>query len=184
MDFNEKVYLSYDLDDRAEVEAFLKRFDYLNDSVLHRNFAELDEDIVKNSDKLEVIHNLREHYLKDSAVTLLLLGKCTFAKRAVDLELMASLHGGHDDMATASERGKLPNGLVAVMLKSYDENGFPNRLNENLRVDERELPYAVVIPYPENKEAVAEAVQEALERRRTKIPDNTPTMLLEDRACI
>lgn len=184
MDFNEKVYLSYDLDDRLEVEAFLDEFDFLNDSVLHRNFAELPVDIVKNSDKHEVIHHLREQYLKDSAVTLLLLGKCTFAKRAVDLELMASLHGGRDDMATAAERGTLPNGLVAVMLKSYDENGFPSRLNENLVVDERELPYAVVIPYPDSKEALAEAVQEAAERRRDKVPNNTPTMLLQDKACL
>ena len=90
MDFTEKVYLSYDPDDRAEVEAFLKEFDFLNDSVLHRNFEELPVDIVKNPDKHEVIHHLREQFLKDATVTLVLLGKCTFAKRAVDLELMAS----------------------------------------------------------------------------------------------
>ncbi|CAN5869204.1 hypothetical protein BH24DEI2_BH24DEI2_22760 [soil metagenome] len=184
MDFTEKVYLSYDLDDRREVEAFLTEFDFLNDSVLHRNFEELPVDIVKNSDKHEVIHHLREQFLKDSAVTLVLLGKCTFAKRAVDLELMASLHGAGDVMATAADRGNLPNGLVAVMLKSYEQNGFPDRLNENLVVDERELPYAVVIPYPETKEVLAEAVQEAERRRRDKVPNNTPVMLLEDKACL
>ncbi len=184
MDFSEKVYLSYDLDDRLEVEAFLNEFDYLNNSVLHRAFKALPEDVVKNSDKHEVIHRLREQYLKDSAVTLVLLGKCTFAKRAVDLELMASLHGGRDDMADAADRGRLPNGIVAVMLKSYEQNGFPDRLNENLVVDERELPYAVVIPYPDSKDALAEAVQEALERRRSQVPANTPTMLLEDKACL
>ena len=184
MDFTEKVYLSYDLDDRAEVEAFLTEFDFLNDSVFHRDFEELPVDIVKNSDKHEVIHHLRGQFLQDSTVTLVLLGKCTFAKRAVDLELMASLHSGNDDMATAADRGNLPNGLVAVMLKSYDSNGFPDRLNENLVVDERELPYAVVIPYPDSKAVVAEAVQEAAERRRDKVPDNTPTMLLEDKACL
>ena len=184
MDFTEKVYLSYDLDDRSEVETFLSDFDYLNDSVLHRNFQELPEDIVKNSGKHELIHRLREQYLKDSAVTLVLLGKCTFAKRAVDLELMASLHGAQDAMATATDRGSLPNGLVAVMLKSYEQNGFPDRLNENLVVSERELPYAVVIPYPKRKEILTGAVQEALKRRRDKVPDNTPAMLLEDKACL
>lgn len=182
-----KTYLSYHRDDYDEVEAFLQEFDYLNNLAVERELETLDEDIVKGADKHKVIHKVRERYLKDSTVTLVLIGKCTYARRSVDLELLASLHHGGDPMATAEEADLLPNGLLGVMLKSYSGEGFPDRLNANLQVREgRTEPYAQVIPYPESKEQLAEAL-EAAQRARTEkrhLIDNTPHMFSEDRACL
>lgn len=181
----QKIYLSFDPDDYDEVAAFIEEFGL--EDALHRPLQALDEDIVKGADKHEVIHKMRQRYLKDSTVTLVLLGKCTYTRQSVDLEVMASLHHSGGEMAGAGERVE-PNGLLGVMLKSYDSAGFPDRLNANLRVPDetRTEPYARVIPYPENREALAEAVEDAYAARETKrdLLDNTPHMYSEDRACI
>lgn len=179
-----KIYLSYHHDDQAEVDAFLEQFDHLNNMVVQRSNGGLGEDIEREDDKHKVIHMIRDRYLKDSTVTLVLLGKCTYTRRSVDLELLASLHHSDDDMADTSE-SVMPNGLLGVMLPSYEQNGFPDRLNENLQVDEGQSePYARVIPYPQDKEILAREIEEAHVRRGELRPDNTPTMQLEDKACL
>ena len=185
-EITEKIYLCYHSADQREVEAFLEEFDYLNNLAVMRD-GELDEDIVKGADKHEAIHKIRERYLKDSTVTLVLLGPCTYTRRSVDLELLASLHYGGDDFATSGEANRLPNGLLAVMLPSYNGQGFPSRLNENLSVAPgEEEPYAEVIPYPENKAALADAVARAARKSRESphLANNTPHMFSEDRACV
>lgn len=179
-----KTYLSHHPDDQSQVGQFLEQFDYLNNLAIHRPQGELEQDIEREDNKHKLIHKMRQRYLKDSTVTLLLLGPCTYTQRSVDLELLASLHHGQDVMADPDE-DILPNGLVAVMLPHYQENGFPDRLNENLRVSETQpIPYAKVIPYPDDKATLAAAIKEAYTRRQTLLPNNTPTMQSEDKACL
>lgn len=179
-----KIYLSYHHDDQAEVDAFLQQFDRLNNMVVQRANGGLGEEIEREDDKHKVIHTVRDRYLKDSAVTIVLLGKCTYTRRSVDLELLASLHHSDDEMADAGE-SVTPNGLLGIMLPSYSEDGFPDRLNENLQVsDDQAEPYARVIPYPQNKEILAREIEEAHMRRSELRPNNTPTMQLEDKACL
>lgn len=179
-----KTYLSYHPEDQSQVERFLEQFDHLNNLAIQRPPGELEQDIEREDDKHKLIHKMRQRYLKDSTVTLLLLGPCTYTQRSVDLELLASLHHGQDVMADPNE-DILPNGLVAVMLPHYQEDGFPDRLNENLRVSEDQPePYARVIPYPEDKMTLAAAIKDAHTRRETLLPNNTPAMQSEDKACL
>ena len=185
-EITQKTYLCYHRDDQEHVDKFLQDFDNLNGLAVWRE-EDLPEDILRDNDKHSVIHKIRDRYLKDSTVTLVLLGPCTYTRRAVDLELMASLHYGGDEMADADEAETLPNGLVGVMLPNYSSDGFPDRLNENLRVPDRGTQaYANVIAYPENKDALADALEDA-ERARSERRDlvsNSPHMFSEDRACI
>ena len=186
IDTPQTIYLCYHPEDQAHVDAFLQDFDHLNGLAVWREEA-LSEDILRDNDKHSVIHKIRERYLKDSAITLLLIGPCTYTRRSVDLELMASLHHGGDEMADEDEAEMLPNGLLGVMLPNYNNAGFPDRLNENLQVPDRGTQaYANVIPYPESRDALVDALADA-ERARSERLDlvhNTPQMFSEDRACI
>ena len=186
-EITQKTYLCYHRDDQEHVDKFLQDFDNLNGLALWREEAELPEDILHNNDKHDVIHKIRDRYLEDSIVTLVLIGPCTYTRRSVDRELMASLHHGGDEMADADEAEGLPNGLLGVMLPNYDNAGFPDRLDENLQVPDRGTQaYANVIQYPENKDDLAAALADA-ERARSERLDlvhNTPQMFSEDRACI
>ena len=186
MDLTGSIYLCYHPDDQEHVDTFLQDFDNLNGLAVWREEA-LPEDILRDNNKHSVIHKIRERYLEDSTVTLVLIGPCTYTRRAVDLELMASLHYGGDEMADADEADRLPNGLLGVMLPNYDNAGFPDRLNDNLRVPDRGTQsYADVIPYPESKEVLSEALVQAERTRseRRDLVENSPHMFSEDRACI
>ncbi len=186
IDMPQSIYLCYHPEDQALVDTFLQDFDHLNGLAVWRE-GELPEDILRDNDKHSVIHKIRERYLKDSAITLVLIGPCTYTRRAVDLELMASLHHGGDEMANADEAERLPNGLLGVLLPNYDNAGFPDRLNENLQVPDRGTQaYANVIVYPESRDALVEALRDAERARseRRDLVDNSPHMFSEDRACI
>ena len=187
IDITGSIYLCYHRDDQEHVDTFLRDFDHLYGLAISREESELPEDILRDNDKHSVIHKIRDRYLKDSVITIVLLGPCTYTRRSVDLELMASLHHGGDEMADPDEAERLPNGLLGIMLPNYSSAGFPDRLNENLQVPDRGTrSYADVIPYPQSKDELAEALRE-VERARTErydLVDNSPHMFSEDRACI
>lgn len=79
------------------------------------------QDIIDSTDPDYVMRRIRELYIRDSTVTLVMLGKCTCTRRYVDWEIQASLW--------ASQSG-LANGLLAIKLPTFPEDGaFPDRLN-------------------------------------------------------
>ncbi|MCD5414064.1 MAG: TIR domain-containing protein [Clostridiales bacterium] len=103
------------------------------------------------------MRRIRELYLKDSAVTIVLIGKCTWARRYVDWEIQASLRQGETIK---------PNGLFGIELPSYNNNIYPERLNMNLlQNDEQEDCYARVISYPKRKDTLKNAIEDAFQAR-------------------
>src|SRR4051794_5731723 len=121
-----KCFISYHHADQAEVERFINTFDHLHDIFIYRGLGiGMEPDIVDSNDTEYVMRRIRQVYLKDSTVTLLMIGRCTWARRYVDWELQASLRQG--EMT-------LPNGLLGIKLPSFSEEvSFPNRFNLNLK---------------------------------------------------
>jgi hypothetical protein len=136
-----KVFISYHHDDQEEVDSFIKTFDDERDVFIARALGiGMAQDIIDSEDVDYVMRRIRELYLKDSTVTIVLIGKCTWARRYVDWEIQASLR--HGDTVT-------PNGLLGIKLPSYENNSYPNRLNLNLKQDDKQEDcYARVIDYP------------------------------------
>ena len=66
----------------------------------------MSDDVIESTDTDYVMRRIRELYLQDSTVTIVLIGKCTWARRFVDWEIQASLR--------QSESGPAHNGLVAI----------------------------------------------------------------------
>lgn len=174
---NARCTSSYDEDDWPEIEAFVERFNYQPYPLISREPFEIAEDIVGSSDSDYVKRRIREAYLKDSVVTVV-LRRCTWTRRRVDWELLASLE----------HRGStLPNGLLSVMLPSYEAGDFPDRLNLNLKVDgETRDCYVKVIPYPKGQEALTYELDDAYEARtaRAYLIVNPAHMFNEGRACL
>lgn len=63
------------------------------------------QDIIDSTDPDYVMRRIRELYIRDSTVTLVMLGKCTWGRRYVDWEIQASLR--------APQNG-LTNGRLAI----------------------------------------------------------------------
>ena len=117
--------ISYHHDDQVEANQFIRDFDHDRDTFIARGLGqEMSQDIIDSTDTDYVMRRIRELFLGDSSVTIVMLGRCTWARRYVDWELQASLR--HGQTVT-------PNGLLAIKLPSFPEGcAFPERLNDNL----------------------------------------------------
>ncbi len=154
-----KVFISYHHDDQDEMDDFVETFDKERKVFIARALdVDMEQDIIDSDDTNYVMRRIRELYLKDSTVTIVLIGKCTKARRYVDWEIQASLR--HGETVT-------PNGLLGVKLPNYKRgNGYPNRLNLNLKQDDtQEDYYARVIDYPKRKDALANQIEDAFQAR-------------------
>jgi len=157
-----KVFISFHQDDREEVEQFIETFDHERNVFIARALgAGMEQDIVNSDDADYVMSRIRDLYLLDSTVTVVLMGRCTWARRYVDWEIQASLRSG---------KTVTPNGLLGIKLPSFSKRGgsFPNRLNLNLKQsNEQEDCYARWMEYPTRKDTLANAIDAAFSRRTT-----------------
>ena len=158
-----KVFISYHHADQEEVNQFIRTFDYERDVFIARALGvDMEKDIIDSNDTDYVMKRIRELYLKDSTVTIVLIGKCTWARRYVDWEIQSSLRSGNT---------VIPNGLLGVKLSSYKKgNGYPNRLNLNLKQDDKQEDcYARVVDYPTRKDVLAANIEDAFQARTKRV---------------
>jgi hypothetical protein len=162
-DVRHKCFISYHHADQGEVDDFIQTFDKERKVFISRGLGtEMTADIINSDNSDYVMRRIRELYLKDSTVTLVLMGKCTHARRYVDWEIQSSLRSGET---------VTPNGLLGIKLKSYKTGyGYPNRLNLNLKQnDNQENCYARVIDYPARKDTLVNHIEDAFQARGTRI---------------
>lgn len=173
-----KVFISYHHADQDEVDKFVERFDDRGDVFIRRGVGiEMEDDIIKSTNPDYVMKRIRELYLRDSTVTLVLMGKCTWARRYVDWELQASLR--HGETVT-------PNGLLGVRLRSCGDSAYPNRLNLNLKQNKsQEECYARVHGYPSTESDLRKWIEDAFEARtsRDHLIHNPRERFANNRSC-
>lgn len=159
-----KCFVSYHHADQAWIDHFVRTFDHTRNLFIARGLGQtMAQDIIDSADPEYVMRRIRELYIVDSTVTLVMLGKCTWARRYVDWEIQASLR--------APENG-FPNGLLAVKLPTFPENAaFPDRLNKNLLSGERKAAggdcFARWMAYPQSSDELWGAIEAAFRRRST-----------------
>ncbi|WP_460540396.1 TIR domain-containing protein [Glycomyces halotolerans] len=118
-----KCFVSYHAADADEVESFLDEF---GAAFIPRVIGVTDEDPwVESNDTDYIMEKIREKYLTDSTVTIVLRGKCTWARKYVDWEIYSSLRN--------DSRNKR-SGLMGISLPSFTEKPrkLPTRLDDNL----------------------------------------------------
>lgn len=153
-----KCFISYHHADQDEVIDFVDTFDHAGDVFIRRLLGESPDDLIDSTNADYVMSQIRQRYLKDSTVTIVMLGRCTWARRYVDWEIQSSLRQG---------QSTIPNGLLGIKLSSF--GGFPQRFNANLMApnDTRAGCYARHITYPTNLSALQSAIEAAYQRRTT-----------------
>ncbi len=156
-----KVFISYHHDDQKEVDEFVKTFDDERNVFIARGLGiGMADDVVESSDTDYVMRKIRELYLKDSTVTVVLIGKCTWARRYVDWEIQASLR--HGETVT-------PNGLLGIVLPSAGEKPIPpDRLRRNLMGKNSDEGYARWHWYPTRKDTLAAQIEDAFGARTSR----------------
>ncbi|MFF2591027.1 TIR domain-containing protein [Peribacillus butanolivorans] len=84
-----KVFISYHKEDQDEVISFIQKFSD-DKSIFIKRLLSMTDDIINSNDSKYVMSQIRRKFLQDSTVTLVMIGKCTWARRYVDWEIKSS----------------------------------------------------------------------------------------------
>ena len=153
-----KVFVSYHAADAVEVVDFIAA----NTDVFIPRAIGMEEDgsdIIDSTNVAYIRQTIRSKFLKDSTVTLLAVGECTWARKFVDWELYTSLRSD-----------PTPNGLLAVQLPSVSGSRpkLPERLSLNLGKGD-EKGYANYYVAPGSQNPLRSWIQEAFEGRTSRL---------------
>ncbi|WP_089724226.1 TIR domain-containing protein [Candidatus Thiosymbion oneisti] len=124
-------------------------------------------DIDANLNTEYVRQRIRDEYLRDSTVTVVLIGSQTWQRKHVDWEIGSSIR---------NTRNNPRSGLLGIILPTYprqdtskyDPYTIPPRLAKNI-----DCEYAKIYNWSNDPAEVQEWIHDAFNRRRTVNPDNS-----------
>ena len=170
-----KCFVSYHHADQPEAEEFIDSFE---DVFIPRVLGVSDEDdFIDSEDTDYVMDMIREKYLTDSTVTIVLVGSCTWARRYVDWEVFSTLR--NDKLNRRS-------GLVAIELPSAAGDSsatkLPPRVGDNVSGADG---YTRWWTYPSTQSSFRDMVEEAFVARTAKsdLIENTRSRKLNNSPC-
>jgi hypothetical protein len=153
-----KCFVSFHQPDVDEVGKFIDDFE---DVFIPKVLGVSDEDDFIDSDDTDyVMDQIRERYLTDSTVTIVMVGKCTWARRYVDWEVFSTLR---------NDKNNRLSGLIAVTLPSaanFADRQLPGRASDNVLKDNG--GYARWWKYPQSAADLRSWIEDAFTARTTR----------------
>jgi hypothetical protein len=165
-------FFVYDPADLAAVTAFVDRFrDVFVPRV--RGVSDVVGLVVGGeAERPAVLHRIREKYIWEARLTIVLTGRCTWARRYVDWELAAALTDDEIGPRTALLGIRLP------YLGSTAPAVVPERFADNV-----DAAYATFRGHPVSSEELRYWVEGALVQGQYGTPDNSRALRLDDADC-
>lgn len=171
-----KVFISHYKGNRREVDDFVDYFANQHGVFTPKVLGAHDnDDFINSTDTDYVMRRIREKYLEDSTVTIVLLGRCTHSRRYVDWEIKSSLRQGQF----------IPNGLMGIVLPSQNNTAhLPLRLADNWNSDHHNC-YARYWSYPTSPNQLSEWIEDAYLARtlRANLILNSQEMMKYNACC-
>lgn len=170
-----KVFLSYHhANDQYYKNEFERRFYYEADVILSGSVG--DGDIDENLDTETIRRRIRDEYLRDTSVTVVLIGAETWKRKHVDWEIASSLR--HTEYNPRS-------GLLGILLPTfpraqpghYNHRTIPPRLWDNV-----DIGFAKVYEWPETAADVADWVHDAYLTKSRVQPTLARAMFAKNRS--
>lgn len=153
-----KCFVSYHVDDIDEVTSFLD--DFGSEFIARSVGVTVEDDFVDSQDDDYIKRRIREKYLTDSTVTIVLLGECTWSRKFVDWEISSSLRND-----AANRRS----GLLAIPLPSMNNSSrLSDRIKDNWVEGDPDKSYAIYRSYPTSAPTIRNAIQAAFNARESK----------------
>lgn len=171
-----KVFISHYKGDISEVDDFIKKFAHEAKVFKPYTLGTSDNDDFINSTNPEyVMYQIRQKYLLDTTVTIVLVGSCTHSRRYVDWELKSSLRQG----------SYTPNGIMGIILPSQGNSAYmPPRLEDNWSKGHVNC-YGRYWIYPRNPEELGAWIEDAHNARtqRANLIKNKSYMMKYNARC-
>ncbi|WP_349309764.1 TIR domain-containing protein [Microbacterium sp. MM2322] len=157
-DSRHKCFVSYHVADLLEVETFVTDF---GSEFIPRSVGVTEEDdFVESNDTDYIKRRIREKYLADSTVTIVLLGAGTWGRKFVDWEISSSLR--NDAVNRRS-------GLLVLPLPSMNNSAhLPDRVGDNWVKNNEAASYAYYRSYPATLESLRTSIESAFQARSAK----------------
>ena len=159
-----KVFISFHNDDQNYKDRFV--------AMMERNFVDKsvrDDDIDDANLKAARIRQIiRDEFIADATVTVVLIGPCTWQRKHVDWEIGSSLR----------KTRKNPRcGLLGILLPNHPDFGkrqyqsrlIPPRLADNCKGDDA---FASIYDWNGNSDTVRRWIHRAFQRRDETLPNN------------
>ena len=153
-----KCFIAYHAADIVKVTDLVETF---NDVFIPRVIGVSDSDYFKDpitsKDEEYIKSEIGSRYLSDSTVTILYVGRCTWARKYVDWELSSSLRND-----PVNKR----NGLLALTPADRSTNKLPDRFADNWAEDGSR--YASYHYYPQSAEYLRSYIEAAFQTRDSR----------------
>ena len=171
-----RVFISHYSGDRTEADAFVERFaNQLRIFTPYVLGANANDDFINSTNTDYVMTQIRERYLLDSTITIVLVGQCTHSRRYIDWEIKSSLRQGN----------YMPNGLIGIILPSSGTSEYlPPRFARNWTEGHVNC-YARYWVYPTSGDTLVEWIDDAFTARtaRNNLIDNPQDMMRYNARC-
>jgi hypothetical protein len=177
------IFLSFRQSDELEGNIWRRRFEGYFNEIRTLGLEEFGDDFtdhINSGDPDYVMRRIREEKIAGTSCTIVLVGKCTWARRYVDWEIAATL---------GDFSGSLRGGLIGIQLPSAEQHGWdklPPRLALNLATDKGvDVGYARFYAPAPSDDTVAKWVDDAVERRDRMDPatGSTTALMINNRSC-
>ena len=172
-----KVFISHYKGDSKEVSEFIDLFaNHLDVFTPYVLGAGENDDFINSTNTDYVMSQIRQKYLRDTTVTIVLVGSCTHSRRYVDWEIKSSLTQGQ---YTA-------NGLMGIILPSKGNSAYiPPRLEANLSKGNKNC-YARYWAYPTSADQLGNCIEDAFIARtsRANLIKNSQEMMKYNAKCL
>lgn len=171
-----KCFLSYHKDDLKAVEKFAKKYSGV---FIPKVLGALNQKLVNSNDSNYIMRQIREEYLQDSTVTIVILGQCTWSRKFVDWEIASSLRNDPKNKRS----GLL--GLVLPSVGSISNVKLSKRMSANMRRRGERDKYARLHRFPDNDESLRGWIEDAFEARQTRqdLIDNRANLRQRNSSC-
>ena len=157
-----KVFISYHHDDQVYKDMFVR---ILTNDVVDKSVH--DGDIDDNLKTETIREKIRDEFIADATVTIVLIGPCTWQRKHVDWEIGSSLRATKKNSRC---------GLLGIILPNHYDHGtkyyrphlIPPRLADNCADDSS---YAKIYDWSDTLN-LRSIIHHAFERRKQLLPDN------------
>jgi hypothetical protein len=154
-----KCFISYRATDVNYVTQFVERFDEV---FIPKVIGVSDDDpFVDSTNTAYIMDKIREKYLADSTVTIVLVGKCTWSRKYVDWEVYSSLRNDQNNRRS---------GLLAIELPNRGTARLPARVSDNVirGANNADVGYARSHVYPGNDVVLRDLIEDAFIARSSR----------------
>lgn len=160
-----KVFVSFHSADQE----WKKRFEKLCKDVIESRSVN-DGDIDANQNAQNIRRLIRDNNLRDSTVTVVLVGKLTWQRKHVDWEISSSIRDTEYNPRS---------GLLGIFLPTRDDYGkekydpytIPPRLYDNAKKNSNGVSYALLYDWSDQPDTIQKWVERAFQDRKKINPD-------------